>query len=264
MNFSQYSVSIHPGHSRVDHESFHYEPIRVSLPVEDSVKVESPVSKKKIIREPVIREIRAHLLKGYRINHPEIFKKFHHPLYIPIDFRAKAIILKKKLGGILSLPDTQIRLIFSGQVLENDDDIPLDAFELLQQPEEDDEDIFRPRMQVALLPAIHDDKLDHPETNTQENKKLMDLFDDDINQEPEGGEETLEEPLEELNDAGKKAAEAQLELQQLQSLTLEASKEPDDHFDLYRELKLIECDRFYSILVDAGYEDKVEKCIRIR
>lgn len=135
--------------------------------------------------------------------------------------------------------------VFNGNIYRDNEIIPIEAYEI-PVPQTEDEEIFRSRISICIdlsRPALSDNKqlnqaltnavtdnLDIDDTSVQV-KEIHDMID---------------------TDALKAEAEANWHVET-----------PQKHeFDLFRELKLIQCHQYYVALAKAGYDNEVRffKC----
>lgn len=195
------------------------------------------------VRERIIGEVKINYLHAYHEN-DEILSKLRMPSFLPMYKDGTVLELKQKISGLTTIPIPKLRLIFCGEILKNDDEnIPRDAFELNENVAEDD-DIFRPRIQVSVQ-HVHSD--------------LDDQLGSDKKPE-EGADAELEFRMRML-----RMAEAG---DDDQSPRLDGDIQDDDGnvddnidvqlFDLRIDLEKIQCGKYFDVLRDSGYGNEVK------
>ncbi len=119
-------------------------------------------------RESYLREVRFQILSAYKEVYPKLLAKHPGPMYLPVSFDALVSSVIARIGGMLRTSPKRIRLVFCGQVLDPKGYLPEEAFEALEKLSEDD-DLFRPRLFVALK-HVHEDDPD-PETDDEDEEE---------------------------------------------------------------------------------------------
>ncbi len=221
-------------------------------------------------REGYLREVRFQILKAYKEVYPKLLERHPGPMYLPVSFDALVSSVVARIGGMLRTSPKRIRLVFCGQVLDPKGYLPEEAFEALERPSEDD-DLFRPRLFVALK-HIHEDDPD-PETDDEEEEE----------QKEEGGLSKLASSWSQKLATSLKEVKAEDEAKVEDpdaglddGFDLDPEDDPlaavlpaDDEdpllgtgparsqFDLRKELTLIECEKYFDVINNNGYSELV-------
>lgn len=160
-------------------------------------------------------------------------------LYVPCKANTEISELKRRIGGKLQLPPERIKLFYFGELLYDDDVIPLGSFESSADAESD-EDIFKARIFLSIhyvLPKIED----------EEGEEIL------VNKDTDGdGQEGKQDLYEEKEDEGEQSLIASF---QHESSHYSEDFENNLEFDLVKEMEAINCDNFLTHLLCAGYDN---------
>jgi len=175
--------------------------------------------------------------------------------------------LKKRISGkIQCVPAENIRLTFCGDVLKDDENVPLQVFENTEKVKED-VDVFRPRVVLTIRhPELVEQREDaKPIFGFLGAKGLVakDLTPEEIEARDKAIEEEIERKrLEEEEDA-RLAEEEELRDQQRLELERDARRAREEaaalafsNFDLRDELSKISCEMFFPQFRDHGFLDE--------
>lgn len=190
----------------------------------------------------VLGEVQVRVLK-YQTD--PLLERAVETLYVALATGTKVGLLKRRIQGLTHLPETRIRLMLCGSVLEDAEAVPLEAFELTNKTSDDD-DVFRPRIYLTLRPEP--EALDKPLSEASQVSEID------------------EEELRLANEAKALAAEALRKEEEVRAIREARAREIEakiandsqrhSKFDLSTDLEKIGCSSFIEPLKRAGFADE--------
>ena len=114
-----------------------------------------------------VGDLRIHIIKNDILT-----QNVKTPLYISVPMVCNIIELKKRIHGLTHLPIIRLSVYYLGNHLNDNATIPNDAYEDNKLYDNEDYDIFKPRLHVILKPI--DEENDAIETKVAKNEIELD------------------------------------------------------------------------------------------
>lgn len=169
------------------------------------------------------------------------------PLYISVPIICTGLELKKRIHGMTHLPVSRMSVFYLGSSLQDNATIPTDAFEDNKLHDNEDYDIFKPRLHVILKPIDED--------YVSETKEAKD--------DAEIDEKALAAELARLAAEQKAALAIQLEKERKERKAQRKLEKKElnkyltqNKFDLVSDMEKINCKDYVQVLKNAGYWDE--------
>jgi hypothetical protein len=179
-----------------------------------------------------------------------LMKALKPTLFFAVPTQMNVKDLRHRVHGITHIPMNRIRLMLCGEVLKDHEMVPDWAFELTKKVSEDD-DLFKARIFLSLLPIIEDDEPQSDES------VLSELSEEEMDEEDQ---KALEDLKAEKEAAEKKEEEERLESEakakEIEAQALAHHHKKTKYFDLSKDLERIECKHFAPMLKEAGFRDE--------
>lgn len=174
------------------------------------------------------------------------FKPLEHKqtLHIACPYLATVKDLKTRISGLTRIPLPKIRLVFEGEVLQDDAVLPLQAFNTQVSAKNVVDDVFRCRLYLSIDASAGDGEL----------PDVSDISQDSSDSSGRGSEE----PSEPASEPPPTAPVAQLvePLVDEDEVDRLLKQQREQEFDLRKDLAKISCERYYDILAAEGYADE--------
>jgi hypothetical protein len=176
--------------------------------------------------------------------------------------------LKQRIYGSTGIHASKIRIMLCGAPLDNLDFLDPELFESSLKFNQEDDDLYRPRLFMSLQqadPTMIEEVVNDDISEVSE----LDFGEDEDIEEMNEGEKTAidianELEIAKLEEEKKKALEAEQTAQDelnakaaaLEASRLELHKKQLKAFDLRKDLERIQCGHFYDALYKAGFHDE--------
>ena len=191
-----------------------------------------------------VGDLRIHIIKNDILT-----QNVKTPLYISVPMVCNIIELKKRIHGLTHLPILRLSVYYLGNHLNDNATIPNDAYEDNKLHDNEDYDIFKPRLHVILKP-IDDEDNDTIEKKVTKNEIELDAKALAAELARIAAEEKAALAIKLEKERKERKAQRKLERKELNKYLTQ------NKFDLNSDMEKINCKDYVKTLKDAGYWDE--------